>query len=240
MKLTFFRRWLRAGMAAAFISALSMSAAEPKPDPAGTWSWSFTTPGGDKVQQKLKLKMEGEALTGVITAGGVDMPIQEAKLEGNVVTFRVVRERDGTKRTANYRGELKGDTITGKWTSNFGGEERTRDWNAQRQIKGTELNGNWKYSFTTSSGQTFEPVLNLKQQGEKVTGTLHFNENEAPISDGQFKDGELTFKVVRERDGTTLVSRYQAKAEEDTLKGKITSNWSGTERTYDFEAKRQN
>ena len=73
-----------------------------------------------------------------------------------------------------------------------------------------------------------------------MTGTLHFNENEAPISDGQFKDGELTFKVVRERDGSTFVSRYRAKAEEDTLKGKINSNWSGTERTYDFEAKRQN
>jgi hypothetical protein len=35
-----------------------------------------------------------------------------------------------------------------------------------------------------------------------------------------------------------LTSQYNAKLEGDRLKGKIQSNWGGTQRTYDLDAKR--
>jgi hypothetical protein len=100
------------------------------------------------------------------------------------------------------------------------------------------LTGKWKYSFTTSSGQTLEPTLDLKQEGDKLTGTVKVNERESAISDGKISNGEVSFKVVRERDGNTITSRYNGKLEGEMFKGKINSNFGGNDRTYDFEGKR--
>ncbi len=232
-----------------FIASLSLItnavAQEKKVDPTGTWTWSFTTPNGDKINQKLKLKLEGDKLTGAITGqDGNETSIEEPKLKDNELSFQITRERDGNKFTAKYNGKISGDTITGKTENNFGGQTRSRDWEAKRESakgkesSGANVTGHWKYTLTTAGGQTFEPTLKLKQEGDKVTGVVIFNQNEAPISDGQSKDGEVSFKVQRERDGQTFVTKYQGKLDGDAIKGKINSNWGGSERTYEFEAKR--
>ncbi len=71
-----------------------------------------------------------------------------------------------------------------------------------------------------------------------MTGVIVIGQNEAPISDGQIKDGEISFKVVRERNGETFTSKYNGKLAGDTIKGRINSNFGGNDRTFDFEAKR--
>src|SRR5690242_7296585 len=82
--------------------------------------------------------------------------------------------------TTKYDGKVTGDTIKGKMEFERDGETRSRDWEAK--IKGSktagDLTDNWQYSFTTSGGQTFEPTLKLKQDGDKVSGVLVFGENE--------------------------------------------------------------
>jgi hypothetical protein len=237
--------FMQSAIASFAILSLAGNAAaqEKKADPTGTWNWTFTAPNGNTFNQKMVLKLDGEKLTGTTTGrGGNEVPIEEAKLKGNEISFQVTRERDGDKVVTKYQGKLSGDTITGKIESNFGGQPRTGDWEAKREpakaaVK-ANVTGSWKYSLTTPGGQTFEPTLKLKQDGDKVSGVLIFGQNEAPISDGKIKDGEVSFKVDRERDGQTFTTKYTGKVEGEAMKGKINSNWGGNDRTFDFEAKR--
>jgi hypothetical protein len=223
--------------------AAGAAAQEKKADPTGTWTWMLTLPNGSTINQKMVLKLDGEKLTGTTTGrGGNEVAIEEAKLKGNEISFQVTRERDGDKIVTKYYGKVSGDAIAGKIESNFGGQPRTSDWEAKREPTkaATKVNvtGSWKYSLTTPGGQTFEPILRLKQDGDKVTGVLIFGQNEAPISDGKIKDGEVSFKLDRERDGQTFTTKYNGKVEGEAIKGKINSNWGGNDRTYDFEARR--
>jgi hypothetical protein len=116
--------------------AASAFAQEKKVDPTGTWTWSFTTPNGNTINQSLKLKLDGDKLTGaVVGRQGREAAIEEAKLTGNEVSFQVKRERQGNTLVTKYKGKISGDTIKGTIESNAGGENRTRDWEAKREAK---------------------------------------------------------------------------------------------------------
>lgn len=124
-------------LAACLLLATTVSAvrAEDKPvDPTGTWTWSMTTPNGQTRETTLKLKKEGDKITGTVSGRQSDTPIEDVKLTGNEISFKVVRERDGNKFTSKYTGKISGDSIKGK--SEFtgqDGETRSRDWEAKRK-----------------------------------------------------------------------------------------------------------
>jgi len=100
-------------------------------------------------------------------------------------------------------------------------------------------NGTWKWSFTTQNGQTFETTLKLKQDGDKLTGTVTGRNNqETEIKDGKVKDDEVSFKVTRERNGQTFTQTYKGKVSGDTIKGKIEFERNGETQSRDWEAKR--
>ncbi len=99
--------------------------------------------------------------------------------------------------------------------------------------------GTWKWTFKTPDGQTSESSMTLKKDGDKLTGTvIGRDKQEAKIQDAQFKDGELTVKVDRERDGQKFTVNYKGKLTGDTIKGKISVNIGGEDRSFDWEAKR--
>lgn len=229
----------------ACLSLLAFStawAADKKADPVGTWKWTAMGPNNQTREVTMKLKAEGDKVVGTISGRNNDNPIEQFKQDGDEITFVVVRERNGNKVETKYKGKLEGDTIKGKITFNANGEDRTRDWEAKREAaKGgsaSGLAGNWKYSFTTAGGQTMEPTLKLKEEGGKITGVVVINNNESPVSEVKVEGKDVTFQVERERNGQKFTSKYKATVDGDTLKGKITSNFGGNERTYDLDAKR--
>jgi hypothetical protein len=97
--------------------------------------------------------------------------------------------------------------------------------------------GDWKWIFSRN-GQDIEILMTLKVDGEKVTGTVGRAERKADIQDGTFKNGELAFKVVRERDGQSFTQTYKGKLEGDAIKGTIEFEFGGESRTRDWEATR--
>jgi hypothetical protein len=108
------------------ILASAAFAADEKPD--GTWKWS-TERNGNKVETTLKLKLEGDKLTGTISGrDNTETAIEEGSYKDGEVKFQVTRERDGKKNVSKYSGKISGDTLTGK--IEFG--ERSRDWKAER------------------------------------------------------------------------------------------------------------
>jgi hypothetical protein len=207
----------------------------------GTWRYAFAAPNGNTFEQTLELKQEGDKLTGLVHFNGSEAPISDARINGDEISLTLARERNGQKVLTKFRGKVLGDSIKGKMSSNFSGEEKTSDWDARRQSTfstvGT-ITGIWRYSFTTPGGQTIEPKLKLLQEGDKISGSIFFNDNQLSLSDGTIKNGDIAFNVLRDRDGETFMAQYQGKVDGGTMKGTVHSNWGGKEQTYEFEARR--
>jgi hypothetical protein len=125
------------------LAAVATARAEDKKvDPSGTWTWS--TPGrdgGEARKSTLKLKAEGEKVTGSISSPGRqggearETPIENGKIKGEDITFDVTREFGGNKVTMKYSGKIAGDTIKGKVETERDGNARSRDWEAKREAK---------------------------------------------------------------------------------------------------------
>jgi hypothetical protein len=128
----FVSRAIQAFACLALLTTLNIAAQAA--DVNGTWTW--TTPGrngGPERKSVLKLKTEGDKLTGTINGRQEDIKISDGKVTGDEVTFNVKREFNGNSITQKYTGKLSGDTIKGKITSERNGQERTTDWEAKRQ-----------------------------------------------------------------------------------------------------------
>ena len=118
-----------------------VQAQDKKADPTGTWTW--TTPGrngGPDRKSTLKLKVEGDKLTGTLAAPGRggqsnDSAIADGKLKGDEISFTVVREFGGNKITAKYNGKISGDSIKGKIETERNGQSNSRDWEAKRETE---------------------------------------------------------------------------------------------------------
>jgi hypothetical protein len=99
-------------------------------------------------------------------------------------------------------------------------------------------NGTWKWTVNFG-GQDRELAVKLKADGDKLTGTFTTpNGMETKIEDGKFKDGEVSFKVTRERDGNKFVIKFKGKVSGDTIKGKSEIDRDGETQSRDWEAKR--
>ena len=101
------------------------------------------------------------------------------------------------------------------------------------------LEGSWRWNFTMPDGTTVRPKLILAVQEGKVTGTTSFRpDSESPITNAVIKGDELSFQVIRDRDGQQIVTTYTGKWDAKSIKGKVESNWAGEKQSYDWEAKR--
>ncbi len=98
--------------------------------------------------------------------------------------------------------------------------------------------GTWKWKVGRQ-GQEREVTLKLKLDGDKLTGAMvGRNDQETPIEEATYKDGEVSFKVTRERNGNKFTTKYTGKLSGDTIKGKAESERGGQTRSRDWEAKR--
>jgi hypothetical protein len=127
------RRSLLGGLLAFGLAALFLGAEARAADATGTWTWTITRQNGDKVDVTLKLKQDGDKLTGTYSGqGGQESEIKDGKILGSDVSFNVVREFGGETRTIKYTGKLDGDTIKGQSEIEINGEVRKREFEAKR------------------------------------------------------------------------------------------------------------
>ena len=83
------------------------------------------------VFDNLMFKVEGDKLTGTITMGQMgEGPISEGKVDGENVSFAVVREFNGNEFRINYKGKVSGDEM--KITGEVVGRDRTFEMTAKR------------------------------------------------------------------------------------------------------------
>ena len=98
--------------------------------------------------------------------------------------------------------------------------------------------GTWTWKMERN-GQSREVTLKLKLEDGKLTGSMPGRNNmETQISDGAFKDGELSFSITREFNNNKFTTKYTGKLSGDTIKGKTETERNGEKQSRDWEAKR--
>ncbi len=101
-------------------------------DATGTWTWTVER-NGNTIETTLKLKQDGEKLTGTISGRqGSETAIEDGTVKDDTVSFKVTREFNDNKFVIMYQGKVSGDTIKGETKFEREGEERTREWEAKR------------------------------------------------------------------------------------------------------------
>lgn len=117
-------------------------AQDKKADPTGTWIWTQAGRGGGPDRTNtLVLKMEGEKVTGKLTAPGrrggdpTETEIKDGKMVGDEISFSITRDFGGNSMTTKYTGKVSTDSIKGKVVApgRGGGDPTERDWEATKK-----------------------------------------------------------------------------------------------------------
>jgi hypothetical protein len=98
--------------------------------------------------------------------------------------------------------------------------------------------GTWTWTVTFGD-QKRDMTLELKLDADKLTGAIvRADGTKTAIADAKYQKGELSFTVVRERNGQKMTSKYTGKVSGDAIKGKIESGPEGQTQSRDWDAKR--
>ena len=121
-------------------AAIQAQAQDKTMNPTGTYVWTQAgRNGGPDRTNTLVLKLDGDKLTGNLTAPGrggaaaAATDITDGKITGADITFNVVRDFNGNSMTNKYTGTLADGTITGKIDTDRNGQTQSRDWTAKMQ-----------------------------------------------------------------------------------------------------------
>src|SRR5262245_45529763 len=114
------------------VVALGHGTAALAADATGTWKWTVER-GGNTIETTLKLKQDKDQLTGTISGRqGAETAIEDGKVAGDTVTFKVTREFNGNKFVIKYEGKVTADMIKGESKFEREGETQSRPWEAKR------------------------------------------------------------------------------------------------------------
>lgn len=124
------RMWV--GLAAfGMIAGLVQGAVAADAKVAGTWTWTQTR-NDQEMKITLKVKQEGDKLTGDIENPRGKTDISDGSVKDGVVSFHVVREFNGNKMDFKYTGKVEGDSLKLKVEWERDGEKQNRDVEAKR------------------------------------------------------------------------------------------------------------
>ena len=234
--------------------------AKTAPTLEGTWRWTFSMPDGTTNRPKLKFTVEDGLLHGTTSfRAGTEVPVTNILVNGDQISFQVVRQRNGENIVTSYNGKWSETTIKGKIESNWAGEKQVFDWEALRAHHGVEGVWKWTNSFFAGfggggggaargpgargggRGRGFESRVELEQEGEKLTGKTVGARFGRPvsISNGSITNGEVYFEIERAFGEIKSVTKHHGKQNGDTIKGTLETEIDGEERVIDWEATRE-
>jgi len=108
-----------------------MANADDKTNPTGTWKYTAEV-NGQKLDVTIKLKLDGDKLTGTVSVADMESKIEDGKYKDGDISFKVNREFNGNQITIKYKGKVKGDTFKGKRELERDGQTNTREFEAKR------------------------------------------------------------------------------------------------------------
>jgi SAM-dependent methyltransferase len=99
---------------------------------AGTWQWAMPTPTGDN-RYRLQLRQQFQKVSGTMSTENGEIPLTEAKLMGDQLSFKVVPSVQEAGVIMQFNGRVSDNTITGSVEILREKQAERRDWVAVRQ-----------------------------------------------------------------------------------------------------------
>jgi hypothetical protein len=216
--------------------------AEEKVDPTGTWQVFVNRPGRPAGESTLRLEKAADKWVGVMMdAQGRSTPLKDAQFKDGELSFKITVARDGREFTFLYKGKVTTEAIKGNVSINLLGQNRSFDFEAKRLKGEALLPGLWKITIVLEDGNKLQPTVRLKREEKGWTGGyVGTSGKEVPTSDVQFKDGELSFRLVDMFDGGQVPVRYVGKLTGDKLGGSVTFGTGKDAATLKFQAEKIN
>lgn len=157
----------------------------------------------------VNLKHDGGKLS-----GSVDTPNGPAAItSGSFANGKLTMKLDAGGNEINITAKLEGDKITGEWE--LAGQTGTLELKRVGVVAATPatpstpaaggdpVTGDWDATVDVQ-GQEFPFTLKLKLDGEKVTGSSESAQGSAPLSNGSFKAGKLSFTLDTPNGAVTM------------------------------------
>ena len=103
-----------------------------------------------------------------------------------------------------------------------------------------DVTGKWTAEMPGRGGNTMTMNINLKADGNNLTGTMSGRRGDTQISDGKIDGDNVSFSVVHEFNGNQFKQTYKGKVDGDTIHFTVTTEGGGmgNGRTRQFDAKR--
>ena len=84
-----------------------------------------------------------------------------------------------------------------------------------------DIAGPWKLTYTTENGLVREATLDLKLEGDHLSGTLASDRGKAQIETGKLSGDEVSFSLLRLGNGDEIKVNFWGKVEGGTMKLKM-------------------
>lgn len=100
-------------------------------DATGKWTAEFAGRNGDTRTITFDLKADGATLTGTVSSAMGSSEIKDGKVDGDTITFTLVRQFNGNEIKTDYTGKVSADQIQFQ-IAREGGQGHTREMTAKR------------------------------------------------------------------------------------------------------------
>ena len=99
--------------------------------------------------------------------------------------------------------------------------------------------GTWQCEYSIGD-QNRTAELTIKKDGDKVEGTMNWpDQKDEKIRDPKFKDGKLTFSVVRKFMDNIIPIEYTLTIDGDKLTGRASAEFGGQKQEFDIAGTRE-
>ena len=120
------RSFVNLAAVAALLAVSAMAA-----DVTGKWVAKVEGKDGQVSEQVFNLKADGATLTGNVTTPRGETAISNGKIDGDAISFTIVRETPNGTMKMLYKGKVSGDELK-LHMEREGGQGRARDFTAKR------------------------------------------------------------------------------------------------------------
>ncbi|MGC8883015.1 MAG: hypothetical protein ACP5UT_09280 [Bryobacteraceae bacterium] len=155
----------------------------------GKWEITATDPDGTMRRATLDVKQEGEGLTGqIVLDSGEALPISAGTVQGDTIRFKLpVGDGDVT-----VSGRVSGDSVSGEYALPTGEKGKF----SGKRSSTASLSGKWKVIARDAEGNELHATLELKAEGDRLTGVI-MNESgdSAPLIDGKVDSEGFRFRI---------------------------------------------
>jgi precorrin-6B methylase 2 len=179
---------------------------------AGTWQWTLPGSKGEQAYQ-LRLRQRFQAVSGTVKAGDQQLPVADATITGDRLTFSIVRDVQGEKSRMSFSGRLIGNTLSGSVESQGGPAPGKRDWTANRDR--VNLVGVWRWTEGEKPA-----ALRIRRQDGRFYATLATDEPTRQTPVAQFYAWGAGIYFIREAGARQT---YEGVVEGDRIVGAVNS-----------------